>query len=110
MVGALYQRVLTLLKPTQSKHDGTLLQDKADHETCCTQSCQPYSGLERTDVQELLSTLLAGIGTDDWQRLARAGLAHKQLEQQESDEPYTPQQRESAFMTLHNAEEETNVI
>jgi hypothetical protein len=105
MVGALYQKVLTLLKPTQSKHAGMLLPDSPDPETCCTQNCQLYSGLERTDVQEALSTLLAGIGSDDWQKHVRAGLAHKQYEQQDLDELYTPQQRAFAFMTLHNAEE-----
>ena len=46
-----------------------------------------------------------GTETDDKLLLNRAGLAHALLPQQESDEQYTPQQMEFAFMTLHNAED-----
>ena len=56
-------------------------------------------------LKEVLSMWPALIGAEDLQKLSRAGLAHLLYETQESDELYTQQQMESAFMTLHNVED-----
>lgn len=104
MVDALWDRLVTLLERIRYKPDIITLQIMPDQGTCYTQKFMLSSEQDLTMLKEVLSMWPAMIGAEDLQKLSRAGLVHALYETQESDELYTPQQMEFAFMTLHNAE------
>lgn len=105
MVIALYRKLVTLLERIRNRHDSIELWVIPDHETSCTQKYTLSLEEDLEMLKELLSTSAVMIGEGDLQKLSRAGLAHYLLPWLESDVSYTPQQREFAFMTLHNAED-----
>lgn len=115
MVGALWARLATSLEHILCKPGIIKLWVMQDHGTSYMQKFTLSSGQDMTILKELLSTSPVMIDAADLQKLHRAGLVPWLFEKQESNESYTPQQRESntmtytevdvAYMKLHNAED-----
>lgn len=105
MVKELWDKLVTSLGLTHSKHDIIKLWVMSDQDTSYMQKFMLSSEQDMTILKELLSTSHVMIGMEDLQKLSRAGLVHQHCGTQECCGSCTPTQMELPLTTYEAYEQ-----
>lgn len=99
MVRKLWDKLVTSLGLTHSKHDIIKLWVMSDQGTSYMLKFMLYSEPDMTILKELLSTWRVTTDEENWHKLSRAGLVHQHCGTQECCGSCTPTQMELPLTT-----------